>query len=71
VLVQINSQVNTEIELRVTDVKGRTIHVQRNQVIRGNNQLSIENLQRLPAGTYLLEVINKSELSTTKFKLTK
>jgi len=71
VQVQINSLVNTEIELRITDVKGRTILVQRNQVIRGNNQLSIENLHRLASGSYLLEVINKSDLSTTNFKLIK
>ena len=71
VQVQINSLVNTEIELRITDVEGRTILVQRNQVIRGNNQLSIENLHRLASGSYLLEVINKSDLSTTIFKLTK
>jgi large repetitive protein len=71
VQVQINSLVNTEIELRITDVKGRTILVQRNHVLRGNNQLSLENLQRLASGTYLLQVVNKSDLSTTNYKLTK
>lgn len=69
--IQINSQVNTAVELRITDVAGKMIITQSKQVMKGNNQLSIENLDKLPSGTYLLQVINAMDLTNTIFKLTK
>jgi hypothetical protein len=73
VTVNINSSQTSEAELRITDITGRTIIVQRNQVVRGNNQLNIEKLQKIPAGTYLLEINIQSDASTSRqiFKIIK
>lgn len=71
VTVNINSNQTSEAELRITDITGRTVIVQRNQVVRGNNQLNIEKLQKIPAGTYLLEINIQSDASRQIFKIIK
>jgi Bacterial Ig domain/Secretion system C-terminal sorting domain len=69
--ISVASDVNAMVELRLSDVSGRIILQQRNQVNRGVNQLTIDKLHNLAAGTYLLQIIHSTSQSVTTYKLTK
>jgi hypothetical protein len=71
VMITIYSQLSGTIEMRITDVIGRTVLQQKNVLNRGTNQFSINNLANLPGGTYLLEIVNKADNSATTLKLIK
>ncbi len=65
------SQTNSTIELRVTDILGRLMLMQRVQVNKGNNQLKATQLQSLSKGTYLVEIIDLKINMKSIFKLNK
>ncbi len=57
VQVSITSASSTVIQLRVCDVNGRILMIQRNSIGAGTSQISLNNLQELLPGIYLLQVI--------------
>jgi hypothetical protein len=69
--ISVTSQAAGTVELKLNDVSGRTVLIQRNTVGRGINQLSITNIKNLPAGTYLLQVINAGDNTISTYKLSK
>ena len=60
---------NSMVEMRVVDMGGRVILRQQNRVYEGNNSLSINDLNRLQPGMYLLQLANGDELTTIKFNV--
>ncbi|RTL58310.1 MAG: T9SS type A sorting domain-containing protein [Sphingobacteriales bacterium] len=57
------------ISLSIMDVAGRTILRQTNAVSQGLNSISINNIEKLAPGLYVLKVINGNEITTAKFSV--
>lgn len=57
--VSFYSNVNTTAVLRITDMNGKTIARVSSKVVKGNNQVNINNLKNIPAGMYTLELTNE------------
>jgi hypothetical protein len=56
VAISLYSAVNTNMQVRITNMEGKTIRVNNYRITRGNNQLSLSGLQRIAGGVYLLEL---------------
>jgi hypothetical protein len=57
---------NGNAMILLTDIHGRTVHQSRQPVHAGNNVMQISNLEKLPAGTYILKVQAGNEMLTRK-----
>ncbi|GAB2813328.1 T9SS type A sorting domain-containing protein [Ferruginibacter profundus] len=57
--------------MRLSDISGRTIKMQQQQLIAGTNQISIAGLGELPKGMYILEVINPADNSRKNYTIAK
>ena len=57
----------TTNEIAVYNLVGAKVHVEKLLAQKGNNVVSLKLANNLTAGTYILEVRNNSERSTTKF----
>lgn len=60
---------NALVNFRVVDMTGKTVLQQQNKVYQGNNSISVNNLDRLQPGVYLLQMANSDELTTIKFNV--
>lgn len=69
--VNLKTVANGNAELKVLDLSGRILLRQQNRVTEGINSITLNNLDRLQAGLYILQVLNGSELNTTKFTIGK
>ena len=54
-------------EIRIINMAGKLVLSQKNNVYEGINSLSINNLNRLETGTYLLQVVNDQTIMNSKF----
>jgi hypothetical protein len=59
------------VTLRLIDNLGKTVMVQQQKVLKGNNTLQINNLYRYSNGVYSLQVIINDEVVTQKLVLAK
>ncbi|MBL7740236.1 MAG: T9SS type A sorting domain-containing protein [Chitinophagaceae bacterium] len=57
------------VNFTVLDMNGRTVLQQQNRVYDGNNSISLNNLDRLQPGVYLLQMSNGEETTTVKFNV--
>jgi hypothetical protein len=69
--IRFTSTGSNTVTMRVIDMGGRTLLNQQNRVYDGNNSLSLNNLDRLQPGMYLLQLANGDELTTIKFTVAK
>ncbi len=67
--VRFTASGTNEVSLRVVDMNGKVMTRQQNIVYAGNNSISINNLERLQPGVYLLQLANGEELTTIKFNI--
>jgi hypothetical protein len=56
-------------DLRVIDLSGKILSQQQQKVYPGSNSITLNNLDRLQPGTYILQVNNDGELSVVKFSV--
>jgi hypothetical protein len=70
-VVNINYSKQAEMELRIIDVNGKVLLKQKNQLSQGNNSISINGMDKLQAGFYMVQAIVDNEKLTTSFILTK
>jgi hypothetical protein len=56
---------------RVIDMSGKVVLSQQNKIYEGNNSISLNNLDRLQPGFYLLQMENNDEMTTIKFNVTR
>ena len=61
-------QKNT-VELSVMDLSGKVLLRQQNNIFEGTNSITINNAERLVAGTYILQVKDNDATMTTKFSI--
>jgi hypothetical protein len=67
--VRFTASGTSTVNFRIVDMAGKTVLQQQNKVYEGNNSLSINNLDRLQQGTYLLQIANGEEITTIKFNI--
>jgi hypothetical protein len=48
---------------------GKVVLQQQNKAYAGNNSVSINNLDRLQPGVYVLQMANGQEMTTVKFNI--
>jgi hypothetical protein len=65
VLVNLTSNQNRDLHVRVNNLQGQTVFMQKWQVATGENQARFQ-LMDLPKGVYLLQVIEKQNIITKK-----
>lgn len=65
--VRISATVSAKAELSVVDMAGRTVLSQQEQLTEGLNSITLNNLNHLQAGMYLLKVNNGETVTSTKF----
>src|SRR5436190_3089273 len=70
-VVNINYSKQAEMELRIIDVNGKVLLKQKNQLSQGNNSISINGMDKLQAGFYMMQGIVDNDKLTTSFILTK
>lgn len=65
--VRISATVNGKADLSVVDMAGRIVLSQQEQLTEGLNSITLNNLNHLQAGLYLLKVNNGETVVSTKF----
>lgn len=60
VTIALYSSVNTNVEVRIMDVAGKTVTAANYNIVKGNNQINITNLARMAQGVYMLQVKDKN-----------
>ena len=71
IIVGTHSRQSTSVEFKVVDITGNTVLRQVNKVYDGNNSITIDNLDKLRPGTYILQMMNAGESSIAKFSVTR
>lgn len=67
--VRMTATSNGNIELKIIDMSGRVMMQQQTRVTEGNNSITLNNLDKLQSGIYLLQMSNGDEVNTVKFTL--
>jgi hypothetical protein len=65
------SAVTNVVNFKVVDMNGKVVLQQQNKIYEGNNSISINNLDRLQSGVYLLQMSNGDEITGIKFSIAK
>jgi hypothetical protein len=65
--VRFEAQRSALVTLRVIDGTGKTVLQQQNKVAEGTNSLSVNNIERLQPGIYVVQLSVGDELSAVKF----
>ncbi len=64
--VNYESDNNSAISIRIVNTEGKTMRVEKAKVIKGSNTLYIDNLNGLPAGSYILIITDAAKKSTSQ-----
>jgi hypothetical protein len=67
--VRFTAPASSVANFKVIDMNGKLVLQQQNKIYEGNNSISINNLDRLQAGFYLLQMANGDETTTIKFSV--
>jgi hypothetical protein len=67
--VRFTSASTQAVNFRIIDMAGKVLLQQQNKVYEGNNSISLNNLEHLQPGIYLLQLANGDELMTIKFNV--
>jgi Secretion system C-terminal sorting domain len=67
--VRFSSPANALIDIRVVDISGKIVLQQQNKVYEGNNSISINQVDKLPPGIYVLQMLNEGNVSVAKFSV--
>ncbi len=67
--VRFSAPSNAVIDIRVVDISGKLVLQQQNKVYEGNNSISINQLDKLPPGIYVLQMLNEGNVSVAKFSV--
>ena len=70
ITISITTEKETTIDIKLIDVNGRTLYSKNQQASKGISRITIQDLEKLPAGVYLVEITDKSA-GTTFQKLVK
>jgi hypothetical protein len=71
ITINVTTTQSTELVIRLTDVAGRTLVVKNQTAVRGVTQVTLNELDKLSNGIYLLNVTEKISGNNTVIKLVK
>jgi hypothetical protein len=71
ITINIVASQNTELTIRLLDVAGRTLQTNTRQVTKGVSQLTLNELDQLAAGVYVLDVKDNNSGNKTEYKFIK
>ncbi|HEY6503183.1 MAG TPA: T9SS type A sorting domain-containing protein [Chitinophagaceae bacterium] len=69
--VRFTASATNMVNFRVVDMNGKLVLQQQSKAYDGNNSVSLNNLDRLQPGVYLLQMTNGDEMTTIKFNIAK
>jgi len=69
VTVRIAATTSKNVDLKVIDMSGRVMLQQQARVAEGNNSITLNNLNKLQAGIYLLQMTDGTDINTVKFAI--
>jgi hypothetical protein len=69
--VRFTSPASDVATFKIMDMSGKVVLQQQNKVYEGTNSVSINNLDRLQVGVYLIQMISGNEMTTIKFNIAK
>ncbi len=61
------SQSKTVATIKIIDMAGSVVYKQQNNITEGTNSISLNNLDRIHPGVYILKISNGNEVLSTKF----
>lgn len=64
--ISINSNVNAEAYISLQDMQGRRFRNERYRLIAGTNSITLNNLNQLPDGTYIIQIIANQQVISKK-----
>jgi hypothetical protein len=64
--IRIYAEKDADMDIRIIDNIGRTLLVQRQKVLKGNNTVQLNGLDKFSSGFYSLQLVNNNELITEK-----
>jgi hypothetical protein len=67
--LQFESAENADVQIRILDLTGRMMLQQQSKVFTGMNSISLQNLDRLQAGQYIIQIAKDKEINTLKFSV--
>ena len=67
--LQFESADNADVQIRILDLTGRMMLQQQSKVFTGMNSISLQNLDRLQAGQYIIQIAKDKEINTLKFSV--
>jgi hypothetical protein len=56
-----------DVVLRIVDMTGKLVLQQKNAVNAGVNSISINNINQLQPGNYILQMVHEGQISSVKF----
>ena len=69
VTLRFEAAVKSVVDIKVIDMAGRIMSTQQNNATQGINSISINHLERLLPGMYLLQMNDGKSIQTTKFTI--
>jgi Secretion system C-terminal sorting domain len=67
--VRFTASASGSFDVRIVDLSGKIVLQQQNKVTEGNNSISINGLDRLPPGMYVLQMSDGNEAQSAKFTI--
>lgn len=69
--IYLSSDAVSEAIVSLYDLQGRKLRTEKYQLVPGGNSLTLKNLDQLPEGTYVVQVINGQQATTKKLLISK
>lgn len=69
--VYLTSDAAAEAMVSLFDLQGRKLRTEKFQLVAGGNSLTMKNLDQLPEGTYMVQIINGQQITTKKLLIGK
>ena len=66
IIVELNSAMDKQVAIHVFEISGKLLHTENKQVQTGFNKLSINFKKQLAEGIYIIQVVDGSNIHTTK-----
>jgi hypothetical protein len=64
-----SANASDDVQIRILDLTGRIMLQQQSKVFTGMNSISLQNLDRLQAGQYIIQIAKDKEINTLKFSV--
>ena len=64
-----SANASDDVQIRILDLTGRIMLQQQSKVNTGMNSISLQNLDRLQAGQYIIQIAKDKEINTLKFSV--